>query len=153
VATVKREKNQNIASIMAGLDTDKKAKVGIMGGTYGDGTPVAYVAAIQEFGSPKNNIPPRSFMRSTISEQHKKWIKTFGKAMERMSAEQALELVGAQAAGDVQEMITSIQTPPLSPTTIHARQRKMADGKTVGNLTKPLVETALLLASIKSVVQ
>jgi len=92
-------------------------------------------------------------MRSTISKQHKKWVKTFEKAMKGMSAEQALELVGMQAAGDVQEMITSIQTPPLSPTTIHARQRKMADGKTVGNLTKPLVETALLLASIKSVVQ
>jgi hypothetical protein len=36
---------------------------------YPDGTPVALVAAVQEFGSPSNGIPPRPFMRPAVAER------------------------------------------------------------------------------------
>src|SRR5271166_2648698 len=39
------------------------------------GIPVAQVAAINEFGSPSQNIPSRSFMRTTIIAKHKEWAR------------------------------------------------------------------------------
>ena len=40
---------------------------------YEVGQPVAYIATIQEYGSAQNGIPPRPFMRKTISEQTPEW--------------------------------------------------------------------------------
>ncbi|KAG1305014.1 hypothetical protein G6F62_015645 [Rhizopus arrhizus] len=40
---------------------------------YPDGTPVAMVAAINEFGRPDHNQPPRPFFRRMIEEKHKGW--------------------------------------------------------------------------------
>ena len=43
------------------------AQVGFPSGiNYEDGTSVAYVAAIQEFGAPAVNNPPRPFMQPTV---------------------------------------------------------------------------------------
>ena len=46
------------------------AQIGFPSGQhYPDGTNVAYVAAIQEFGAPAVNIPPRPFMQPTVKAQ------------------------------------------------------------------------------------
>ena len=44
-------------------------RVGFLeGATYPNGTPVAMIAAIQEFGAPKAGIPPRSYFRPLIAK-------------------------------------------------------------------------------------
>ena len=43
------------------------------GATEADGTSVALIASIQEFGAPSRGIPPRPFMRTTIAEHSPTW--------------------------------------------------------------------------------
>lgn len=122
---------------------------------YEDGTPVAYVAAIQEFGSPGNNIPPRSFMRSTQSDKINEWRQAAAGASRqvlnnKMQAVQAMELIGMKAEGDIREKISQIDSPALRPATIKARQRRYAEKGGVGNLTKPLVDTGRMITSLTS---
>ena len=122
---------------------DNELEVGWFEGTsYADGTPVAGVAAVQEFGSPKMNIPPNSFFRSTIAEQQDEWAKKFRFLYKQYflgekTSEQALNLVGSVAVGDVQTTISTINTP-LSPTTIALRRLrddgKRITGRTVGEV-------------------
>ena len=66
-------KQFNLDKIKATLDRVPEefdgmvAQVGFPSGiNYEDGTNVAYVATIQEFGAPEANIPPRPFMRPTV---------------------------------------------------------------------------------------
>lgn len=120
---------------------------------YSDGTPVAYVASIQEFGAAEQNIPARATMRPAIAEESKEWTRQFGQgakavALGNYSATQVMDAVGALAAGDVAKRIAELQSPPLKPATVDARRRRYADRKTTGSLTKPLVDTALLVTSI-----
>lgn len=90
-------------------------------------TPVAYVAAIQEFGDGK--IPPRPFMRPTVAAKGKSWITLLGqgaKAVINNQAEalQVMDAVAMKAAGDVGKTITEIQAPPLSLLTLMLRKWK-----------------------------
>ena len=115
---------------------------------YQDGTPVAYVAAIQEFGH--GAIPPRPFMRPTIEAQRQAWRDTLRKGAkqvlaERLTFEQMLTAFGLSAAGQVAESIKAVTAPPLSPRTLAARQAKK---KTPGVSTKPLIDTALMFQSV-----
>ena len=126
---------------------DNKLEVGWFEGTsYADGTPVAGVAAVQEFGSPKMNIPPNSFFRTTIAEQQDEWSKKFKFLYKKYflgekTSEQVLNLVGSVAVGDVQTTISTINTP-LSPITIALRRLrddgKPITGKTVGEVAKAI---------------
>ena len=53
------------------------AQVGIPSGIqYEDGTDVAFVAAIHEFGAPAANIPARPFIMPTVAEQKDQWTNT-----------------------------------------------------------------------------
>lgn len=121
------------------------AQVGFPSGiNYEDGTSVAYVATIQEFGAPEVNIPPRPFMLPTVKEKKDYWTKIIEKnvpkvVMGKMSAFDVLDLVGMAAAADIQTKISSIYSPPNSPATL-ARK----------NGTKPLVDTGLMLASVQN---
>jgi HK97 gp10 family phage protein len=120
---------------------------------YEDGTPVAYVAAIQEFGT--DTIPARPFMRPTISENRTKWVELIRKGFKaamagRVTITQVYGQVGMSTAGDVSRTISQVTTPPLSAATIAARQGKR---KTPSVSTKPLVDTGLLIQSVTSQVQ
>jgi len=123
------------------------AQVGLPSGiNYEDGTPVAQVAAIQEFGAPAKKIPPRPFIRPTVAEQKEQWTKIIAKSIpkvveDKMTAFDVLDLVGRVAAADIQTKISSIYSPPLSPITI---KRKGS--------SKPLIETGLMLASVSNAV-
>lgn len=136
-----------------------RGKVGIFESTkYPSGTPGAYVAAIHEFGAPSEGIPPRPFMRPTIAEQSPEWTKQFGAgakaiAEERFSAADVMETVAALAAGDVRKTIASIQDPPLKEATIEARKRRYKNRNKTGNLTKPLVDTAVMVNAVTHVVE
>ena len=116
------------------------------GANYEDGTSVAYVATIQEFGAPAVNIPARPFMRPTVARQKDQWVKILSNdvpkvAMGKMSAFDALDKVGIVAAADIQTTISSIYSPPNSPATI--RQK---------GSSKPLIDTGLMLASVSNAV-
>lgn len=127
----------------------KKLRVGwFETARYQDGTPVAYVAAIQEFGH--GTIPPRPFMRPTIAQQRQAWRDTLRKGAKQVLAErltfgQMLTAFGLAAAGQVAESIKAVTAPPLSPRTLAARQAKK---KTPGVSAKPLIDTALMFQSV-----
>lgn len=136
----------------------KVAKVGIVGHQhYADKnqTPVAYVAAIHEYGSPSNHIPARPFMRPTVAAQKKNWANIGKQLLQNgASVEDMLELVGKRAAGDVFETISNIHSPPLARSTKMARNRKAHKqaakyGKKPNAVSiKPLEDTKLLISSI-----
>lgn len=114
---------------------------------YEDGTPVAYVASIQEFGSPEQGIPPRPTMRPTAAAKEREWAELMAsgaRAVLRGDREpaQVLELVALRAAGDVQEAIRAVVSPPLKPSTI-ARK----------GFAKPLVDTGQMLQAVTGVAE
>lgn len=120
---------------------------------YPGGTPVALVAATQEFGY--GAIPPRPFMRPTIAQEKAAWSKGFADGYravlkERVTPEQVMEQVAGRAAGDVRKTISDLQYPPLKPSTIAARMRKrgLPADKATATAAKPLVDTGRLLATL-----
>lgn len=134
------------------------AKVGwFESAKYPDGTSVAYIAAIQEFGNLAKKIPPRLSMRMTIKEKTPEWKAKMELLAKRVLKGQAtgkeiMEIMGQKAAGDFRKKITTVTEPPLKQATIDARRRQRADKKTVGSLTKPLVDTKVLLNTLTNIV-
>lgn len=149
----------------------KEAKIGWgEGKAYPDGTPVAYVAAIQNFGAPDKSIPPRPFLKPTIEENKDRWGSVGKKLVQQVStgnldALDALEGIGAVAEMDLRATIAQITEPELSPITVLLRKWRKAGrtitGKTVGEAAhaiaegvdpgsdnKPLNDTGYLLASV-----
>lgn len=117
------------------------------------GTPVAYVAAIHEYGSAPQGIPARPFFRPTIAREGAAWGVAFGKGAKAIvkgnqTPFSVMDAVGQLAAGDVKRTIADLQSPPLDPDTIAARRRRYKDKKTTGNLTKPLVDTSIMVDSV-----
>jgi hypothetical protein len=142
---------------------------------YEDGTPVAYVASIQEYGSPGNGIPPRSFMRTTITDKKGDWVRAMAEGMRaairgEIQPEQVLEQVGMLMASDMQTAIETGAFAPLSPITLMLRkwrrEGRTITGKTVGDAaaavaagedysgvpTDPLRDTGLMIATLTSAV-
>lgn len=175
---IKHKPNPAFKAAMADLKKPLQARVGwLEGNSYEDGTPVAYVAAIQEFGSPQNSIPSRSFMRSTIAEKQGEWkeaIRGYAKKVVngKATVAQAMEGLAQLSEGDIRRKISRVTDPPLSPVTIQLRAWKKKgmkiSGKTVGwaaylvkmglndqggASTKPLNDTGYMLATLTSVVE
>ncbi len=120
---------------------------------YDDGTPIAGVAAVHEYGSPIRRIPPRPYLRTAKEENRESWKKLVDFVSKQilsgnMKVEDALEMFGLKISGDIKKAIKNISSPALKQKTIANRLRKKADGKTVGNLDKPLIETAIMINSV-----
>lgn len=120
---------------------------------YEDGTPVAYVAAIHEFGSSVRGIPARPFFRPTIVTKKEKWAQLAKSGSRAILAGNEdgftfLEKLGLQTSGDIAKTISQVTTPPLKESTIKAKQAKMVDGSVRGNLSKPLIETGIMINSL-----
>lgn len=136
---------------------------------YPDGTPVAMVAAIQNFGAPKVGIPPRPFFSNMIKAKSPQWPEAIAKALPRTGydAKQTLEIIGEGIVGDLKESINETFDPPLSPVTVMLRGMKSKGvkitGRTVGEAaervregktnygasTKPLIDSGHLLNSVQ----
>ncbi len=139
----------------------------------GGGTPVAYVAAIQEYGDPSHNIPPRPFMRAASADNREQWVKDAARGVRAVvkgtrTGAQVLDQIGGAMAADIQGAIAATDSPALSPVTVMLRGMRRNDtslvvtGKTVGEAaqrvedketnygasTKPLVDTGTMLASV-----
>jgi hypothetical protein len=85
---------------------------------YPDGTSVIAVGAIHEFGSPEMNIPERSYLRTTLNENRKTYVKFLNKVAKKIVSgeidmEKALGLMGLKAQSDIRQKITDIKEPPL----------------------------------------
>jgi len=144
-------KQLNLDKIMATLERVPEEFEGMVaqigfpsGNNYKDGTSVAYVAAIQEFGSPASGIPPRPFIQPTVKEKKDSWIQTIEKSIPKvvlgkMSAFDVLDKVGIQAAADIQTKISTIYSPPNAPATIKAK-----------GSAKPLIDTGYMYASVQN---
>lgn len=106
---------------------------------YPDGTPVAMVAAIQDFGAPRAGIPPRPFFRNMIAAKQGKWPKAIAGLLKAngYDAERALDIAGAAIAGQLRDSIISTNEPPLKPATIRAK-----------GFAKSLVDTGQMLNSV-----
>lgn len=115
----------------------KKLSVGFFdGAAYPDGTPVAYVASIHEFGG--RNTPRRAFMRPAIKANIAKWKQLFAQRIAKKgSLAEALTVVGESAAGDVAVALKEVTTPALSPATVRRK-----------GFAKPLVDSGKMLQSI-----
>lgn len=162
MAKVRRETNKTaVAGLAAIVGMDKVVgKVGwFESAHYPGGMSVAYVAAIQEFGSPENNIPPRLGMRATSEEKKPEWGNTSRVVAKqvlanRLSPAQAMETIGLKAAGDVRKHITQVTSPPLKVATVKARLAGKKQGNVVSiTIAKPLVHTGHLLNTLTNIVE
>lgn len=133
---------------------------------YDDGTPVAKVAEIQEFGAtikvtdkmrkwfayqgfPLNkntteiHIPARSFVRTTIAEKTGDWANVINSRLKKvfegdLSMEQALSQFGLKIKGDLQEKISQIAAGGGNSGFTQIRKGK----------DTPLIDTGLMMESI-----
>lgn len=143
------------------LNDNRVAKVGWFERSKYDNkyaTQVATVAAIQEFGAPERSIPPRPFIRPTIVKQQQAWASLIKRGASEVlkgnaTADIVLKDIGLKAAGDIREAITQVFTPALKPETIKARLNRKSDKKTVGLLTKPLIDTGIMLSTLTNTVE
>jgi hypothetical protein len=158
MAKVRRVRGDGYAKLEAIIANSGKAQ-GKSGwfesAQYADGTPVAYVAAIHEYGYEAGGIPPRPFMRSTIAEKQGEWKVLAQNAAKqiaagRMSSVEYVGLLAATATGHVQKKIGSITAPPLKLATVQARARRRASGVASD---KPLVDTAIMLQTMTSIAE
>lgn len=133
---------KQIAALFAEQPT---LKIGILGQGMHDGSLTnAEVGAIHEFGAPRAGIPERSFLRATADAKAGDWSKLLlrvGRLVGegKLSAEEALSIVGEQAVMDVRSRITDGPgiAPPLQPATIRRK-----------GSSRPLVDSGRLVQSI-----
>lgn len=140
---------------------------------YPNGTPAAYVAAIQEHGYQGGgvNIPPRPFMRPAEAENGKKWTKraqvNAGKFLkDEMSIEASSNQLGMQIQDDILAKLVGPHEPlsritlllrkwrdegiEINKSTVERARRELARNPNiaVSSNTKPLDDTNYLIASL-----
>lgn len=143
---------KRLQHILDGIRLDCSAKVGwFASAKYPNGTPVAYVAAIQEFGH--GAIPPRPFMRPTIAENDNRWRALLRAQMKTLAdgkkVKQVLTVLASTVEGNIAKAISKVTDPPLKQSTIDRRFHSKKGSVSV----KPLVDTRLMFNSITSVVE
>lgn len=136
--------------------SSKQIRTGIFPeSVYPDGTPVAYILAIHEWGYPQGNIPARPVMRPTAEQKKSEWGRQIAGAVRgaidgKVNVVQAFEALGARAAGDIARTISRVTSPPLKKSTLQARQARK---KTPGVSKKPLVDTGQMIQAVTHVVE
>lgn len=129
-----------LAEIAKSVSKASSVDVGFLeNATYPDGTSVAMVAAIQEFGAPSRGIPPRPFFRNMIAKNSGDWPDIIAANLKanNYDGSKTLGQVGAMIKGELQQSITDTNSPPLKQSTI---DRKGSD--------KPLIETGVMQRSV-----
>lgn len=117
-------------------------RVGFLeGATYPDGTSVAMVAAVQNFGSMVRGIPPRPFFTNMIRDKSPEWGEKLARVMRAngYDAHRSLEQMGQGIAGQLQQSIVDTNAPPLADKTI-ARK----------GFAKPLIDSSNMINSVDS---
>jgi hypothetical protein len=128
----------HLRKLAAKLESGNALRVGFLeGARYPDGTPVASVAAWQNFGT--RRIPPRPFFSNLVNTRGEAWGRNLERAlvMTNYDGAQALSLMGESIKGELAQSIVDTNEPPLSPVTI-ARK----------GFEKPLIDTGHMRNSI-----
>lgn len=143
---------------------DKRlAKVGIPGTAKepSDGTPLALIGLVNEFGSPAHNIPERPSLIPATKKGKPDFIRLNKKNLplilrDKMTLDKALGQLGAMGQAKVQKEILTGNFVPLKPSTIAARKRRLSSGYRNAlaarqgkplELDKPLVDTGNFVGS------
>ena len=124
-------------------------KVGILEGATSSGEAgkaglnLATLAAIHEFGT--ENIPTRSFMRSTLAKEGANWKNAIVIHLQKRSrgVEEALTAAGELASKDIMLTIEGNISPGLKKATIRRKERR---GKAIPDLA--LVDTGAMQEAI-----
>jgi hypothetical protein len=128
---------QRIAGKATSAET---VKVGFLSSaTYPNGTPVALVAAIQNWGAPRAGIPPRPFFSNMIAKKSPEWGPATGKLLieNDYDAAKTLAQVGEAVSGQLRQSIIDTNEPPLAPATIRRK-----------GFSKALVDSGHMLNSV-----
>ena len=119
-----------------------------------DGLPNAYVAAINELGSPTNNIPPRRTLGPGLQNNKEEFSKIIANSIRNGTIKDGFEILGQLAVGKVKSEIADLKSPALKPNTVRARLRHKKQGKSVSlTVAKPLVNTKQMLQAVSYVVE
>lgn len=161
-----------LAKLAAKYAKHGKVRAGFVeGATYPDGTSVATVAAIVNFGAPGAKIPPRPFFSNYVRADSPSWGGLLAGYLRKTDGDvdRSLGLMGVYIAGGIRQAIVDMNSPPLSPITLMLRKMKDDDasltvtGATVGEAArrvaageqgasgtraKPLVDSGHMLASV-----
>lgn len=91
--------------------------------TYPDGTSIAMVAALNNFGS--GSTPPRPFFTNAIKQHSAEWGEILGKLLDKTGGDIAASLgtLGEIMVGNIKDSIVSTNSPPNSPVTNLLKQR------------------------------
>jgi hypothetical protein len=135
---------EGVARVLNEIGTNIKRastlQVGILAGsTYPDGTPVALIAAINEFGAPSRGQPPRPAIRNMIATKSPEWGPAIGRLMveNNYDMQVTFQLAGEAIAGQWRQSIIDLWDPPLAESTI---ERK--------GFSKPLIDRSIMLQSV-----
>ena len=150
--TVKRTGGKKLQRLLreAGKGGVSGVKVGFFStAKYEDGTPVAAVAAWNEFGT--KTIPERPFFRRALAEVEDGVTNIIKAGIDprRMVVDDRLAgRVGEYVAGQVQESITALKDPPNAPETVARKRKKLHGKKGVGGGENPLIDTGFMHDSV-----
>jgi hypothetical protein len=115
-------------------------RVGFLSGaTYPDGTPVAMIAAIDEFGAPSRGQPSRPFFRDMIAAKGPEWPEAIANLLKANNYDlhATLQQAGEAIAGQLRQSITNFNGAALAPSTIKKK-----------GFDKQLVDTVQMLNSV-----
>ncbi len=134
--------------VLSGL-SDYEVVVGVLADGKGaapakgaEGMTVLDLATIHEFGAPASHIPQRSFVRAYVDENREQ-IRAWQRGLlttifaGRITAQQALNQLGAKVAAGIQTRIAAGIAPPNAQSTIDRK----------GSST-PLIDTGQLRSSV-----
>lgn len=104
---------------------------------YDNNIPVAQIASWNEFGT--ETIPPRPFMRNSIRNNRKKWIKLYRDRIIRnkLNINRSSNYIANIMVGDVKTSIDKLLNPPNRPSTIEKKKS-----------SHPLIDTGRLKNSL-----
>ena len=139
------------AKLRAALNAAKRArgvrsvKVGFFKtAKHPDGTPVAAVAAWQEFGTHRDgqtHIPERPFMRNAVRKSREDVREVIEAGIDPKTLAVSGQLagrVGALVKGAIQKEIVNLREPPNAPSTLKAKKPK----------SNPLIDTGTLRTAV-----
>jgi hypothetical protein len=135
-----QEFERHMTEIARMLGTGHGVRVGFLqGATYPDGTPVALIAAIHNWGAPRAGIPARPFFSSMVRDKSPEWPAAIAGLIRdnNYDARRVLQLTGEAIAGQLRQSIVDFSGVPLKPATIAKK-----------GFDKQLVESAHMLNSI-----
>lgn len=130
--------DRKLSEIAARVGRVGAVRVGFLeGATYPDGTPVAMVAALLNFGISNGKAWP--FFTNMIAEKAPGWGETLANLLRTndYDVQKCLALMGTGIAGQLREAIQAMDAPPLELSTILAK-----------GFDKPLIDTGHMFNSI-----